>query len=148
MSDLRQPDQTPQPNQNETPVPQARIAAPMVLILCSLAALVLSQVIRAGIARELRLTPLLILPVALILFFIGIRSMDKGRLPRWMDKVLTACSSWLGIRAGTIHQPGIQRGIQYSSLHRSRLSLSNAKPRCSHPLLAPGNSAGALRWLA
>ena len=98
MSDTRQPEQTLQPDQSETPVPQARIAAPMVLILCSLAALILSQVIRAGIARELRLTPLLILPVALILFFIGIRSMDKGRLPRWMENALNACSSWFGIK--------------------------------------------------
>ena len=98
MSDQKQIEQTPQPDQNVPRVSQAWIAAPMVLILCSLAALIISQVIRAGIAKELHLTPLLILPVTLILFFIGIRSMDKGRLPGWMDKALNACSSWLGIR--------------------------------------------------
>jgi 4-amino-4-deoxy-L-arabinose transferase-like glycosyltransferase len=98
MSDLKQLEKTPNSDQSGPVVSQARIAAPMLLILCSLAALILSQVIRASIARELRLTPLLILPVALILFFIGIRSMDKGGLPRWMEKGLNACSSWLGIR--------------------------------------------------
>ena len=72
-------------------------AASMVLILCSLAALVLSQVIRTTLAPELRLVPLLVLPVGLVLFFIGILAMDKGHLPGWFERFLNTGSRWLGI---------------------------------------------------
>ena len=72
-------------------------AASMVLILCSLAALVLSQVIRTTLAPELRLVPLLILPIGLVLFFIGILAMDKGHLPGWFERFLNTGSHWLGI---------------------------------------------------
>jgi len=71
--------------------------ASMVLILCSLAALVLSQMIRSSLEPELRLVPLLVLPVGLILLFIGMLSMDKGHLPGWFTRFLYIESNWLGV---------------------------------------------------
>lgn len=97
MSDLNTTDLDQSPG-NENPVLKAEIAAPMMLVTCSLAAVILSQVIRADVEKELRLAPLIILPIALVLFFIGIWSTDRGKLPRWMHKVLTAGARWLGIR--------------------------------------------------
>jgi 4-amino-4-deoxy-L-arabinose transferase-like glycosyltransferase len=91
-----------QPDLDKKPVEMARanasITAPMVLTLCSLAALILSQMIRADISREFWITPFIILPIGLITFFLGIWSVDRGRFPRWVERVMNACSSWLGIR--------------------------------------------------
>ena len=83
---------------NQTPALKAELAAPMVLVTCSLAAVVLSQVIRADVEKELRLAPLIIMPITLALFFIGIWSTERGKLPRWMNKVLSGGATWLGIR--------------------------------------------------
>ncbi len=95
MSENKIPNQSTNTGAGE----QARTgsAASMVLILCSLAALVLSQVLRATLAPEFRLVPLLILPIGLVLFFIGILSMDRGHLPKWIDRFLNAGSRRLGI---------------------------------------------------
>ncbi len=78
---------------------KAGLAAPMVLVLCSLAALVLGQIIRADVDKEFQVAPLILLPIALALFIIGIWSTDKGHLPAWMQKALAACAAWFGIRA-------------------------------------------------
>jgi 4-amino-4-deoxy-L-arabinose transferase-like glycosyltransferase len=95
MSDNNLPDHSRIPGSGEQT--RSGSAVSMVLILFSLAALVLSQVIRAIVAPEFRLVPLLILPIGLVLFFIGILSMDKGHLPKWIERFLNACSRWLGI---------------------------------------------------
>ncbi len=96
MKQMLQPEPTSQPNEKRKNNTINAVA--ITLVLCSLVLMVLSQVIRAGVAAELRLAPLLMLPVGLVFFFIGIRAMDKERLPGWLEKTLSACASWLGVR--------------------------------------------------
>jgi len=96
MRQMPQPEVTPKPAETDTTNTTKAVA--VMLVLCSLALMVLSQVIRAGVAPELRLIPLLLLPVGLVFFFIGIRTADKGYLPVWLAKVLAAGASWMGVK--------------------------------------------------
>lgn len=75
-----------------------RISAPIMLVLCSVLALVLSQVIQVGVPPEVRLVPLLVIPLALALFIFGIWSVERGHLPVWLGKVFDSCAAWLRIQ--------------------------------------------------
>jgi len=79
---------------------RGRINPPVMLILCSVAILVLSQVIRADVPREWKLVPTLIVPVAIIFFLLGVWSLERKTLPKWLEKPIQAAASWLGIRPG------------------------------------------------
>ncbi len=72
----------------------------VVLILGSVAVLVVSQIIRADIPREFRLIPLLMILLNLAFFFLGIWSIDKGHLPKWLEFSVQALASRLGITSG------------------------------------------------
>ena len=90
---------------NNLRAPQASIrsggARPqVVLILCSVAMLVISQVIRAEVPREFRLIPLLMIPLNLALFFLGIWAVDKNRLPGWVESSVQSLAARLGITSG------------------------------------------------
>ena len=72
----------------------------VVLILGSVAALVVSQLIRGDVPREFRLIPLLMIPLNLALFFLGIWAVDKNRLPDWVEASIQALAARLGITSG------------------------------------------------
>ena len=72
----------------------------VVLILWSVVVLIVSQLIRADIPREFRLIPLLMVPLNLALFFLGIWAVDKGRLPNWAELSVQALAARLGITSG------------------------------------------------
>jgi 4-amino-4-deoxy-L-arabinose transferase-like glycosyltransferase len=72
----------------------------VILILFSVAVLVVSQIIRADIPREFRLVPLLMIPLNLALFFLGIWAVDKNRLPGWVEASVQPLAARLGITSG------------------------------------------------
>ena len=72
----------------------------VVLILWSVVVLIVSQLIRTDIPREFRLIPLLMIPLNLALFFLGIWAVDKNRLPGWVENSVQALAARLGITSG------------------------------------------------
>jgi 4-amino-4-deoxy-L-arabinose transferase-like glycosyltransferase len=64
--------------------------------------LIASQFIRADVPPEYDLIPLLMIPLNLGLFFLGIWAVDKGHLPAWVNKPLQAVASWLKITTGQV----------------------------------------------
>jgi len=84
----------------ETLIRRGGVRPQVVLILGSVAVLVVSQVIRLDVPREFRLVPLLMVPLNLALFFLGIWGVDKNRLPNWAEVSVQAVAARLGISAG------------------------------------------------
>ena len=74
----------------------------VVLMLCSIAVLAANQFVRAGIPKEFRLIPSILLPLNLALFYLGIWTMDKGRLPAWLDKPVQVIAAWLRVSTGQV----------------------------------------------
>lgn len=72
----------------------------VILILGSVAVLVVSQLIRLDVPPEFRLVPLLMIPLNLALFFLGIWAVDKNRLPGWVETSVQAVAARLGITSG------------------------------------------------
>jgi hypothetical protein len=84
----------------ESAIRSGGIRPQVVLILWSVVVLIVSQLIRADIPREFRLIPLLMIPLNLALFFLGIWAVDKNRLPDWAEASVQALAARLGITSG------------------------------------------------
>lgn len=77
-----------------------RINPALMLVLCSVAILVLSQVIRADVPQEWKLAPFVTTIIAIILFLLGAWSLERKTLPNWLDKPIQAGARWMGIQPG------------------------------------------------
>ena len=69
----------------------------LVLIAGSIIILVLCQIIRKDIPPESRLILKVIIPICLVLFLFGIWSIEKSRLPLWMEKSIRVFTTWMNI---------------------------------------------------
>jgi 4-amino-4-deoxy-L-arabinose transferase-like glycosyltransferase len=69
----------------------------VILIIFSITVLVASQFIQAKVPPEFHLIPIILIPVSLGLFYLGIWTSDKGHLPSWVDHIVSACASWLKV---------------------------------------------------
>ncbi len=90
---------TPIEDQTETGAREGVSPATM-LVLCSVAILVLSQVIRADVPREWRLAPFVTVIIAILFFLLGVWSLDRKHLPKWLERPVQAGARWLGIQPG------------------------------------------------
>ncbi len=79
---------------------QERISPAVMLVLCSVAILVLSQVIRADVPREWKLVPYVTMLIDILFFLLGVWSLERKTLPKWLDKPIQAGARWLGIEPG------------------------------------------------
>ncbi len=90
---------TPIEDQAETSA-QEGISPATMLVICGVAILVLSQVIRADVPREWRLVPFVTTLIAILFFLLGAWSLDRGHLPKWLERPVQAGARWLGIQPG------------------------------------------------
>lgn len=78
------------------------IAPQWILIFSSIALLAASQFMRADLPREQWTIPNLVIPFCLALFYLGLRTAEKGHLPVWIDRPLQAAANWLKVSPGQV----------------------------------------------
>ena len=73
-----------------------------ILVIGSIFLLILSQFIRGDVLKEYQILPLVMLPIGIVLFYLGIWSVEKNHLPAWVENILNAISSRLRITPGQV----------------------------------------------
>ncbi len=100
-------EQSPNPNQRrnlsssiQSPDPTTRLSdslPQLVLIVGSLLVLVLCQVLRKNAAVESRIFINLLIPICLLMFLLGVWSIERNHFPAWVEKSVRSITSWLKI---------------------------------------------------
>src|SRR5512133_3509941 len=91
---------TPQKEDQAETSAREKLSPAVMLVLCSVAILVLSQVIRADVPKEWKLAPFVTMLIAIFFFLLGAWSLDRTHQPKWLEKPIQAGASWLGIQPG------------------------------------------------
>ena len=89
---------TPQIEDQAVTSTREGISPPVMLVLCSVAILVLSQVIRLDVPREWKLAPFITTLIAILFFLLGAWSLERKHLPKWLERPIESGARWLGIQ--------------------------------------------------
>jgi hypothetical protein len=69
----------------------------LVLIIGSVSILVLCQILRKNVPTESRFFLNVLIPICLVLFFLGIWSVERSHLPIWVEKLNHSITMWMKI---------------------------------------------------
>lgn len=85
-----------------SPAPKQNALPQWVLVFGSILLLIVSQIIRNDVPEEFKTIPLVVLPIGLVLFYLGVRAVDRETLSPWLNKPLNWMATKLKVSSGQI----------------------------------------------